>query len=116
MKFTRLCAAAIGALLITATSSFAHVGPRLAGNGFGAGLAHPIAGWDHLLAMFGIGLLGAKLGGRAIWALPLAFVFAMLGGQLLGWFGYAIRMVELGIAFSLVLIGLMIVMNASHRL
>ena len=36
------------------------------------GLAHPVGGADHLLAMVALGLLAAQLGGRAVWALPAA--------------------------------------------
>jgi urease accessory protein len=34
---------------------------------FVAGLAHPISGADHILAMVAIGLWGALAGGRALW-------------------------------------------------
>ena len=52
------------------------------GHGFGlaAGLAHPFSGADHLLAMIGVGLWAAKLGGKARLALPAAFLVAMAFG------------------------------------
>lgn len=52
------------------------------GHGFGlaAGLAHPFSGADHLIAMVGVGLWAATLGGRARLALPAAFLGAMAVG------------------------------------
>ena len=35
--------------------------------GFAAGVAHPLGGADHLMAMVAVGLLAGLLGGRAIW-------------------------------------------------
>lgn len=52
--------------------------------GLASGVLHPVFGLDHLLAMVTVGLLGARLGGRWRWALPLTFVAAMgLGGAAL---------------------------------
>jgi urease accessory protein len=45
--------------------------------GFLDGVAHPLFGTDHLLAMVAVGLWAAFAGGRALWALPLAFLGAM---------------------------------------
>ena len=39
-----------------------------------AGLAHPVSGADHLLAMVAVGIWGAMLGGSARLALPVSFV------------------------------------------
>ena len=52
------------------------------GHGFGlaAGLAHPFSGAGHLVAMIGVGLWAATLGGRARFALPTAFLGAMVVG------------------------------------
>ena len=54
-----------------------------------AGAAHPLGGADHILAMVALGLLAAQIGGRALWALPVTFVSAMLAGGLLGFAGMA---------------------------
>jgi urease accessory protein len=44
---------------------------------------HPFAGLERLLAMLGVGALAARCDGRARWALPAAFPFAMsLAAQL----------------------------------
>lgn len=64
-------------LLLLPTVAMAHPGH---GTGFEAGVLHPFTGADHLLAMTGVGLWAATLGGRAKFALPLAFLTAMAAG------------------------------------
>jgi urease accessory protein len=44
---------------------------------FSGGFAHPLSGWDHLLAMTAVGLWASQLGGRARWFVPAAFVSVM---------------------------------------
>jgi urease accessory protein len=70
-----------------------------------AGLSHPIGGADHILAMLGVGLWASILGGRAILAMPLAFLVAMLMGGGLGAYGFAAPGVEPMIAASIIGIG-----------
>ena len=70
-----------------------------------AGLAHPVSGLDHVLAMVAVGLWGAQLGAPAIWLLPLTFPIVMALGGLLGLLGVPLPGVELGIAASAVLLG-----------
>src|SRR5258707_4171811 len=53
------------------------------GAGFQAGILHPLSGLDHLLAMIAVGIWAAQLGGRALWAVPCAFVGCMVAGGLL---------------------------------
>ena len=79
-----------------------------ADGGFVSGLTHPVLGFDHLLAMFSVGVLSAQMGGRAIWSVPLAFVAVMLLGGLLGIQGVPLFSVELGIALSVLALGLAI--------
>jgi urease accessory protein len=45
-----------------------------------AGCAHPVMGWDHLLAFIAVGLWAAQLGGRARWVVPTAFLGVMACG------------------------------------
>ena len=77
--------AALAALMVAASpaSAFAHVG---AGDthGFLHGFAHPVGGLDHVLAMVAVGIFAAFLGGRALWAVPLAFVSMMILGGVAG--------------------------------
>ncbi|MBI1170173.1 hypothetical protein GC209_02135 [bacterium] len=67
-------------LIFAPTVALAHPGH---GTGLVAGFFHPFTGADHLLAMTGVGLWAAMLGGRSRWALPATFLGAMtLGGGL----------------------------------
>jgi urease accessory protein len=73
--------------------------------GFLAGLAHPVSGLDHVLAMVAVGLWGAQLGLPAVWILPVTFPIVMALGGLLGLLGVPLPGVELGIAASALLLG-----------
>ena len=70
-----------------------------------AGLSHPVFGLDHFLAMISVGILGAQMGGRARWIAPSAFLCAMLGGGILGMQDVQLPYVELGIASSVLALG-----------
>jgi urease accessory protein len=74
--------------------------------GIFAGLLHPFLGIDHLLAMVTVGLLSARMGGRAIWTVPATFVAVMAVGGAMGIFGLDMPYVEYGIAFSVVILGI----------
>ena len=73
-----------------------------------AGAAHPLGGADHILAMVALGLLAAQIGGRALWALPVTFVSAMLAGGLLGFAGMGFPAVEPLILASVIVLGAMV--------
>ena len=73
--------------------------------GFLAGLAHPVSGLDHVLAMVAVGLWGAVLGPPAIWVLPIAFPLVMAFGGLVGLLGFPLPGVEIGIALSAIVLG-----------
>ena len=76
--------------------------------GFLAGLAHPVSGLDHVLAMVAVGLWGAVLGPPAIWVLPVAFPLVMAFGGLMGLLGFPLPGVEIGIALSAIVLGAMV--------
>jgi urease accessory protein len=78
--------------------------------GFTSGIAHPLTGIDHILAMVAVGLWAAQLGGRMLWAVPASFVALLVGGAMLGHFGMTLPYVEGGIAVSVVVLGGMIAM------
>lgn len=82
------------------------------GAGFAQGFAHPLGGIDHLLAMVAVGLWAAQLGGRALWAVPAAFVGMMAVGGILGAVGAPLPMVEFGIAGSLVVLGVLVTLSS----
>ena len=92
-------------LLVTAAPALAHDGH---GGGLTAGLAHPFGGADHLLAMVAVGLFAAMRGGRALWALPLAFVSAAGIGFLAGRFGPVLPMTEPMVLASVLVLGLIV--------
>jgi urease accessory protein len=103
-------------LLATTLPAAAHPGhatggPSSPGADMAAGFAHPFTGLDHLLAMVAVGLLAAKLGGRATWLLPSLFVAGMVvGGGMAVAVGtdHPIGGVEQGIALSVVVLGVML--------
>ncbi|HEX2555596.1 MAG TPA: HupE/UreJ family protein [Microvirga sp.] len=103
MTFLRTTLAA--AALLTAGPALAHTGAG-AVHGFAAGFAHPMLGFDHLLAMVAVGLWAALAGGRALWAWPLAFAGVMVLGAGLGFSPLGLPHVELSIGATVVLLGL----------
>ncbi|GAB6388341.1 HupE/UreJ family protein [Stutzerimonas marianensis] len=94
------------ALLLSPALAVAHPGHDHAG--IMSGLAHPVFGLDHLLAMLAVGLWAAQQTGTARWALPLTFVATMLLGGLLGFAGVEMPLVETGIAGSVLALGLLV--------
>lgn len=110
---SRACAAFASALAVLAASpAWAHSESSVAG-GFLAGFSHPLAGLDHLLAMVAVGLWGAFLGRPLIYLLPVIFPTVMAGGAVLGMLDMPFPPVEVGIAFSVLLLGGLIAAAAS---
>ena len=89
----------------------AHVESGAVG-GFLSGLAHPVSGLDHVIAMVAVGLWGAQLGMPALWALPVAFPMMMAFGGLLGLIGAPLPGVEIGIAASAIVLGGLVLADA----
>ncbi|WP_363318312.1 HupE/UreJ family protein [Bosea sp. (in: a-proteobacteria)] len=100
---------------VLAGPALAHTGVG-AVHGFGAGLLHPLFGLDHLLAMVAVGLWAGLTGGRARLAYPLAFIGMMVLAGLWGMSGAALPGVEIGIAVSVVVLGLAIALKATPPL
>jgi urease accessory protein len=101
--------AALAAVVLLAGSSVAgaHEATGL-GGGFVTGFTHPLFGWDHVAAMVAVGLWGAFLGAPAIWQLPIVFPLVMAAGAVLGIAGVPLPAVEVGIAASAVVLGIMV--------
>jgi urease accessory protein len=97
--------AAVLALLVAPTAAAHIINDN---GGLLAGIAHPILGFDHVLAMLAVGLWAGQTGGRALWAVPLAFVTMMGGGSLLAITGVPLPGVEAGIAASVLALGLLV--------
>ncbi len=96
-----------GLLLLLPQPAFAHLEGEDLG-GFQSGFMHPVFGLDHLLAMLAVGIWGAQMGGRNVWTLPVTFPLIMAAGGILGMSGFVLPHVELGIALSVVALGVAI--------
>jgi urease accessory protein len=109
--------AALAAFVLLAglSGASAHEGTGVAG-GFLSGFTHPLFGWDHVAAMVAVGLWGAFLGPPAIWILPIVFPLVMAFGAVLGIFGVPLPAVEMGIAASAVVLGVMVAIAAQPPL
>jgi len=100
----RLALSTAALLTLAATAAQAHTGIGDA-HGFARGLAHPLGGLDHVLAMVAVGLFAFCLGGRARWLVPLSFVAMTAVAGALGASGIALPWVEIGIGLSVVILG-----------
>jgi urease accessory protein len=97
-------AGAAAVLMVAAGVAQAHEGHGA--HGFAAGLAHPFAGADHLLAMLAVGVWSAAaLPASRRLAAPALFLLALLGGALAGVQTGAGVLVEAGVALSVALFG-----------
>ncbi|MCC0056693.1 MAG: HupE/UreJ family protein [Rhodobiaceae bacterium] len=97
-----------GLILAASTApAFAHYGH--AGHGsLVSGFLHPLTGADHVLAMVAVGLWAALLGGRAVWAVPAAFVAMMGAGFMTALWGGMLPLVEPTILASVVTLGILV--------
>ena len=107
--------AVIGALVALNPPAFAHTTSGQA-EGFVTGFLHPLTGLDHVLAMVAVGIWGGQLKKPAIWILPVAFPLVMSIGGLLGIRGVPLPGVEIGVAASAVILGIMIALEARPAL
>lgn len=94
------------AFAFTPVAAFAH--PAAQAGGFLQGLAHPIGGLDHLLAMIAVGVVARSFDGMQRWLLPLTFLTSMTLGALLGAAHFDVPFVEVFIALSLVGFGIIV--------
>src|SRR5262249_35962622 len=104
MRSIAICLALTAALI---TPALAHTGVGDT-NLFASGIAHPLHGADHVLAMVAVGLWAALSGGRAIWAWPAAFIAMMLTGFAAATLGLQMPFVELAIWSSIIILGLFV--------
>lgn len=94
-------------VILAAGSAQAHSGHGSA-DGFSSGFLHPFLGLDHVVAMVAVGLWGAVLGAPALWLLPVVFPMVMAFGGALGVAGTLLPAVEVGIALSGMVLGLLV--------
>src|SRR5690606_29236391 len=109
-------AGAIGLPLIS-TTALAHPGhgQEVVGNMFVAGLLHPLAGFDHLLAMLAVGMWAALTHNnirQAVWT-PASFMALLMIGALAGIIGSSLPAVEPMIMASLFVLGLLLASRIS---
>ena len=111
----RTAALASFCLCLSPALACAHAAHGAAG-GFSSGFGHPLGGLDHIVAMVAVGLLGAILGGRAMWLLPVVFPAVMALGGAMGVLGVPLPFVEVGIALSGIVLGLLVFFAAKPPL
>jgi urease accessory protein len=99
-----ISAAALG---LATAPAFAHLDPSEHGS-FATGFSHPLFGLDHILVMVAVGLWAATLRGRAMLAVPTAFVGTMGLGFIAAIAGLPLPFVEPVILASIVFIGVMV--------
>jgi urease accessory protein len=110
-RIRRLALVLVAVTAATATTpAFAHTGSIV--GGFLGGITHPLFGLDHVVAMVAVGLWGAFLGAPAIWLLPIVFPLVMAFGGALGILGVPLPAVEIGIALSAIVLGVMVATSA----
>lgn len=102
----------VAAFIFSPALALAHTG-HVDTSAFMYGLAHPISGIDHVLAMVAVGLLSAHLGGRALLLVPLSFVSVMAIGGALGVAGSKVPLAEIGIGLSVIILGLAVAFRFS---
>lgn len=105
----RVCiTTAIAACSALSGAAIAHPGHA---DGALSGLLHPLVGLDHLLAMVAIGVWASQLGKTGRWLIPASFVAVMGLAAAAGMAGLTLPAIEMGIAGSLVLAGLLIALR-----
>lgn len=114
-KFWRYLGGSIAITLLIPTVANAHTGVGDP-TGFWHGLAHPIGGLDHILAMVAVGLWAAQIGKKAIWIVPSVFVLSMSASSILGHFEIPVPGIEQGILASDFIFGLLILFAARFPL
>ena len=99
LRFSMLLAA-----ICAASPALAHTGS--------VGGGHPLFGSDHVAAMVAVGLWGAVLRQPAIYVLPIVFPLVMAFGGVLGILGVPFPGVEIVIAVSAAVLGMMVALAA----
>src|SRR6476660_9861497 len=100
MRLVLICIMLSEALIFPACAHTG-VGPV---NSLSSGVAHPLTGADHLIAMTMVGLWSVFTGGRAVTVWPASFVAAMLGGFAAASSGLQIAFVVQASGLSVVLL------------
>lgn len=92
-------------LIALPSALHAHV---IEGAGLVSGFTHPILGVDHLLAMVGVGIIGARFDGYPLYTVPAVFVMSMTFGIGSGMVAIWPPLVETGVSSSLLVFACML--------
>ncbi len=92
---------------LSVTPAMAHTGLGHT-SGFAQGLAHPVFGPDHLLAMLAVGLWSGFAIPSRFWMGAAVFLAAMTAGAGLSWAGFGYPAVETVIVVSVVVFGALV--------
>lgn len=107
MKYSKLFTATVLSLLAVSETAWAHTGHGA--SGLAAGLIHPMAGLDHVLAMLAVGVWAAMQPASRSWQGPMVFIALLAAGAGMGLADINLPFVEPGIVASVALLGAMIV-------
>jgi urease accessory protein len=102
MRLIFICCLALTGTIVTPALAHTDVAQT---NSFACGIAHPLNGADHILAMVTVGLWGVVAGGRAILIWPITFVSTMLAGFAAANLGLEVPFVEPAIWSSVIILG-----------
>lgn len=99
-----------------ASEAFAHHTDETLITAFTAGAFHAVIGFDHILALLAIGIWSSRHGARLERWMPVVFVIAMLYGLVMATAGHALPAVEIGVAVSVAILGLLLAASLTFRL
>ena len=105
MRLILICCMALTGAIVSPAMAHTDVGQT---DSFACGIAHPVNGADHILAMVTIGLWSVVAGGRAILIWPITFVSTMLAGFAAATLGLQVPLVEPAIWSSVIVLGLFV--------
>ena len=118
MKTKHLIAASVATAAALPLTALAHVGSDGGGHhtfldSFTHAIAHPFGGADHLAAMLAVGAWSALAFGKSgkAWAAPAGFVALLVAGCLAGFAGLQIPAIEPMIAASVLVLGLLVMVQ-----
>lgn len=123
MKIKHLVTASVAAVATLPLTVFAHPGADAGSHhgfldSFTHAIAHPLGGADHLAAMLAVGAWSALAFSktRQAWVAPLAFVALLIVGCLAGFAGLQVPAVEPMIAASVLILGLLVMVQKKMAL
>jgi len=105
MRFILICCMALTGALVSPALGHTGVGQA---NSFACGIAHPLNGADHILAMVAVGVWGVLAGGPAILVWPISFAATMLVGFAAATLSLQVPFVEPAISSSIIILGLFV--------